>query len=63
MTKPSLISARPWNDEDARAGLVERATTASGSLDGRSVAITVEPHGGSDQPTTTPIVTVDPAAV
>lgn len=30
---------------------------------GTEVAITVEPVGGSDQPTTEPIVTVDPAAV
>jgi anti-sigma-K factor RskA len=30
---------------------------------GTTVAITIEPAGGSDQPTTTPIVTVDPASV
>ena len=30
---------------------------------GTTVAITVEPSGGSEQPTTRPIVTVDPATV
>ncbi len=31
--------------------------------DGAEVAITVEPHGGSDMPTTKPIATIDPTAV
>ena len=39
-------------------------TTAVDSIpDGGVLAVTVEPRGGSDQPTTDPIVTVDPAEI
>jgi anti-sigma-K factor RskA len=31
--------------------------------DGTTVAITIEPPGGSDQPTQKPIVAMDPATV
>ena len=42
------------SDEGAAMGMPEEDTT---------VAVTVEPDGGSDQPTTAPIVQVDPRAV
>jgi anti-sigma-K factor RskA len=41
-------------DEGAAMGMPEEDTR---------VAVTVEPDGGSEQPTTTPIVEVDPRAV
>lgn len=44
--------------EDLKAG----AAMALPS-EGTTVAITVEPHGGSEQPTTAPFVTVDPTKV
>ena len=47
------------------AVLGDPATGASMKLPpaGTQVAITVEPAGGSEQPTTTPFVAVDPADV
>jgi anti-sigma-K factor RskA len=58
-----------WSIQDGVATSVtvlsEDDTGASMPLppSGTQVAITVEPHGGSDQPTSEPIVEVDPAAV
>lgn len=41
--KPSLISASPWTSEEARAGLIERATAAVGRIGGHTVRIIPEP--------------------
>lgn len=43
MTQPSLVSATPWDSEDARAGLLDRATTAGGTIGGRPVSVLLEP--------------------
>ena len=43
VTQPSLISARPWNDEDARAGMLDRAISVRGSIGGHAVALLPEP--------------------
>lgn len=53
-------------DVPSNAGLLEDPTqgaTVTMVLDGTRLAITVEPEGGSQRPTTEPIVALDPAAV
>ena len=41
--KPALISASPWTGEEARAGLIERATAAVGRIGTHTVRIIPEP--------------------
>lgn len=41
--KPSLISASPWTAEEARAGLIERATAAVGRIGEHTVRVIPEP--------------------
>ncbi|KJQ55621.1 glycoside hydrolase family 38 C-terminal domain-containing protein [Microbacterium sp. SA39] len=41
--KPSLISASPWTGEEARAGLIDRATAAVGRIGGHTVRVIPEP--------------------
>lgn len=41
--KPSLISASPWTGEEARAGLLERATAAVGRIGEHAVRVVPEP--------------------
>lgn len=41
--KPALISASPWTGEEARAGLIERATAAVGRIGDHTVRIIPEP--------------------
>lgn len=43
MTEPSLVAARPWDHEDARIGLLDRAVGARGDLGGHPVAVLPEP--------------------
>jgi hypothetical protein len=43
MTAPALVSAQPWSHLEARAGLLDRATVASATLDGNRVRVVPEP--------------------
>ena len=48
------------------AGVVKDVSTGAAMAmpsEGTTVAITIEPEGGSEQPTTAPFVTVDPRSV
>lgn len=49
MSQTALIAARPWSDVDARAGLLESASTGEGVLEGRRVRVVPEPLLTSDQ--------------
>jgi hypothetical protein len=41
--RPPLISAQPWDHEDARRGLIDRAVAATGSIGGTRVRVMPEP--------------------
>lgn len=43
MTEPKLIKTRPWDDKDARIGLVERAVSAEGAIGSELIAVLPEP--------------------
>ena len=43
MTEPALVSAQPWSHLEARAGLLDRATVATGSIGGVRVRVLPEP--------------------
>lgn len=43
MSTPKLIKTRPWDDQDARRGLIERAVAAHGAIGSVGVRILPEP--------------------
>ncbi|MFC4245186.1 glycoside hydrolase family 38 C-terminal domain-containing protein [Gryllotalpicola reticulitermitis] len=43
MSTPKLIKTRPWDDQDARRGLIERAVHAEGVIGSTGVAVLPEP--------------------
>lgn len=43
MSSPKLIKSRPWDDQDARRGLIDRAVCAEGTLGSTVVAVLPEP--------------------
>jgi len=43
MTDPALVSAQPWMHTDARAGMIDRALVATGTIGGSRVRVLPEP--------------------
>ncbi|GAB3613681.1 hypothetical protein [Humibacter ginsengisoli] len=43
MTSHKLVSARPWDDEEARNGLLDRAVSAEGAIGSTRIAVLPEP--------------------
>lgn len=43
MSSPKLVATRPWDDEDARIGLIDRAVSVEGTIGGTPVAVLPEP--------------------
>ena len=43
MTSPKLVTTRPWDDADARIGLINRAVAAEGQFGSARVAVLPEP--------------------
>jgi hypothetical protein len=43
MSSPKLVATRPWDDQDARAGLIDRAVAAEGLIGSTHISVLPEP--------------------